>query len=291
MKKRIEFFSLILGSLFLISGIAKSLDISVFSGVLTNYGFERIQFISPLIVLTETITGLLLIFQINLKRVSLVAISLLSALTIAYTYGIIFRGIDDCGCFGKITILNTSPVFTFMRNAVLLYMSIEIWRKSDNKTCSNKWIVSIILMVMSMVAFMSGYTYPSNTENSVKKHTEKALEESVLKDFITTSQDSTYFVFVFSYTCSHCYSSIENLKQYERLGVADRVIALSFETDSVIMTKFNEIFEPNFQIINYSPSQLFSLTDHFPVSYYIQHNVIKNEIRGMLPCGYLLTDK
>ena len=109
-----------------------------------------------------------------------------------------------------------------------------------------------------------------------------------LSEFLTPSKDSTYFVFVFSYSCPHCYSSIENLKQYERLGVADKVLALSFAVDSTTGERFNDIFNPDFQIKNYPPKQLFRLSNQFPVSYYIQNNTIKLEIRGLLPSGYLL---
>ena len=121
MNKRIEIYSLISGIVFLISGIAKAIDISVFSNVITQYGFENLQFISPIIIMTEVSVGLLLIFQVWQKWTAFSGAFLVTCFTVVYAYGLIFKGIEDCGCFGKITTLNTSPIVTFLRNSILLY--------------------------------------------------------------------------------------------------------------------------------------------------------------------------
>lgn len=54
------------------------------------------------------------------------------------------------------------------------------------------------------------------------------------------------------------------------------------------MTKFNEVFNPNFQIKNYPPAQLFQLTNQFPIAYYVRDNIVRMEVQGLLPSGYLL---
>ena len=133
MNKRIEIYSLISGLVFLISGVAKAIDISVFSNAITQYGFEYLQFISPLIILAEVSLGLLLIFQIWQKWSAFWSAVLVTGFTIVYAYGVVFKGIADCGCFGKITALNTSPFVTFLRNAILLYLLIAIGRKGEKK--------------------------------------------------------------------------------------------------------------------------------------------------------------
>ncbi|MDL2254846.1 T9SS type A sorting domain-containing protein, partial [Bacteroidales bacterium OttesenSCG-928-J16] len=134
----------------------------------------------------------------------------------------------------------------------------------------------IITSILCAVCLVTGYTFVDHNKNentqyiTEGKNVNIKVENSVFSEFLTLSKDSTYLIFTFSYGCPHCYNSIENLKQYERLGVVDRVLALSFTADSATIMKFNEIFNPNFQIKNYPPAQLFQLTNQFPTSYYIK---------------------
>ena len=286
MNKRIEIYALISGLVFLISGIAKAIDISVFSNVIAQYGFENLQFISPLIVLAEVSLGLLLIFQVWQKWSAFLAALLVAGFTVVYAYGVVFKGIEDCGCFGKITALNTSPVITFLRNAILLYLLLAVWLKGENKNHLNKWIALTALIFMCLVAFMAGYTYPKfGKKKKSKEYTAQAIENTVLKDFITTSKDSAYLVFAFTYTCPHCLNSIANLKEYEQSGVVDKVIGLALG-DSVIEKKFMEIFKPNFTIKNHS-RELLRLTNNFPTAYFIRNDSVVMEFAGELPCSYL----
>ncbi len=285
MKKRIEIYGLMVGIVFLISGIAKSLDITSFSKIITQYGFENLEFIGPLIVLTEVFIGLLLVFQIWQKWSALAGILLVIGFTIIYVYGVVFYNIEDCGCFGKITVLNTSPVFTFSRNVILIYLLIAVWRKTENKLTLDKWIAGIVLFFMCLVAFISGYTYKKDSKKHMPKSSTVAIEDSVLKEFVSLSKDSTYLVFAFSYTCPHCLNSIANLKEYEQSGAVDKVIGLALG-DSIVEKKFMEIFKPNFTVKNYS-KKLLRLTNNFPTAYYIRNDSIVMEFLGELPCSYI----
>ena len=169
---------------------------------------------------------------------------------------------------------------------ILLYVFLKSGNLHKSPDKSEFLIMTCILCAVCLV---TGYTFVEQKHDFTQYLTEeKPIENTDLREFLTLSNDSTYFVFVFSYSCPHCYNSIENLKQYERLGVADKVLALSFTVDSTIIERFNDIFKPNFQINNYPPEQLFRLTNQFPVSYYIQNNIVRMEIRGLLPSGYLL---
>lgn len=218
MDKRIEIYSLISGLVFLISGIAKAIDISVFSNAISQYGFENIQFISPVIILAEVLIGLALIFQVWPKLSALTGAVLIVGFTLVYIYGIVFCDVEDCGCFGKITVLNTSPVFTFVRNAVLLYLFIAIWRKSENKNNLNQWIAITILIFMCLTAFMSGYTF-RYTGRHTKEYQPRALSNTVLNEFITTSKDSTLFgicIFLHLSALSQFHCQFERIRTVRR---------------------------------------------------------------------------
>ena len=292
-KKAIQILPSLLGVVFLVSGVGKSLVAYEFSQILTQYGFDFLQYLAPVIIIFEIALGLMLFFGIRQKQVSLLALGFVAGLTLIFLYGHLFVNITDCGCFGHFKFLNTSPFFTYLRNVVLISALLYIFLNTDgSRQTADQSEMLIMLGILCAVCFTVGYTYaePNNeaTHYITKgKHVNVEVENTVLGEFLTPSKDSTYLVFVFSYACPHCYNSIENLKQYERMGVVDKVLALTFPADSATMSTFNNLFEPNFEIVNHSPKQLFRLTNRFPVSYYIEDNKIRMEVRGLLPCGYL----
>ena len=297
LKKVFITLSSFVGIVFLVSGIGKSLVSYEFSQIIVQYGFDIFRFFAPLIIMFEIMMGLLLFFHIWQKQISFLSLCFLGIVSFIYLYGWLFINITDCGCFGHFSFLNMPPLFTIVRNIILMSILLYIFFKSKNlQKPAEKSEIIIMGIIFSAVCFIIGYTfekkeYEYTTEYITgDKHIniDIDIENSVLSDFFTPCKDSTYFIFVFSYQCPHCYNSIENLKQYERLGVADRTLAISFSNDSTTINKFTEIFEPNFEIKNYSAKRLFKLTTQFPISYYIKNNIIKMEIRGILPSGYLL---
>ena len=278
------------GIVFLVSGIGKSVAAFDFSQILAQYGHDVFRFLVPLIILFEVSVGLLLFLSIRPKQTSLLALCFVVVASLAYLYGYFFENIIDCGCFGHFSFLNASPLLIIVRNFFLICILLCIFIKSDHlHKSADKAEILIMTCILCSVCFITGYTFVEE-KNVTTQYITKEIEiqNSALSEFLTISKDSTYFVFVFSYSCQHCYNSIENLKQYERLRVADRILALSLETNSATMEKFADIFHPDFPIKNYPPTELFRLTNRFPVSYYVKDNVVLMEIRGILPSGYLL---
>ena len=297
MNKTTQILSLLAGIVFLVSGIGKSVASYEFSQILTQYGFDTFRFLAPLIIVFEVVAGLLLFLGIRMRQTSLLSLCFVAVLSLVYLYGYFWGNITDCGCFGYFSFLNTSPFFTCIRNLVLLGILLYIFLKNNYlRKQADKSELVIMAVIVCAVCSVTGYTFVEHKIDATRYFTEgkninMEVKNTILGEFLKPSKDSTYFVFVFSYSCPHCFNSVENLKQYERLGVVDKVLALSFTADSVTKAKFNEIFHPDFQIKDYPPAQLFRLTNQFPVSYYIEKNIIRMEIRGLLPCGFLLRQK
>ena len=290
-QKSIQILSSLVGIVFIVSGIGKAIIAHEFSQSLTQYGFDFLRFLAPPFIVFEIALGLLLFLGIRQKLMSFIAVGLLSALSLIFLYGHFFVNVDDCGCFGYFEFLNTPPFLTILRNVVLIGISLYVFLNSDNSRKATELNeIIIIFCILCTACFVTGYKFaqPNNDIGTqlVAKNIE--VKNTMLGEFLTLSNDSTYLVFAFVYSCPHCLNSIENLKQYERLGVADRVIGLSFLPDSAVIKKFDDLFNPNFEIVHLSPQELFQITNRFPVSYYIRNGIIKKEIRGVLPSGYLL---
>ena len=287
---KINLFSTITGVIFIISGISKSLDATAFSHIINSYEIVNLWFLSPIIIIFEMFLGLSLLLNFQLKRVSFLSLIFLIVLTLTYLYGWIFKEISNCGCFGNINILNSSPAFTLTRNIILIYLCIDLYISCKKEAFENNTYISICFIVsICMVSFISGYTLKKIDYKEKSNNKNIAVKDMGLGSVINTSTDSTYLVFAFSYSCSHCMNSIENLKQYEKSGVVDKVIALAINNEEK-RRKFEYIYEPNFEIKHIEKKEFVKISRHFPRSFYITEDSIRFTISGELPSAYVLRD-
>ncbi|MGB8316809.1 MAG: MauE/DoxX family redox-associated membrane protein [Ignavibacteriaceae bacterium] len=117
-------FRVILGLVFIYSGIIKIIDTTGFSDSIYNYKLLPdllINFLAIVLPWIELITGLLLMLGITIKENALI----INALLIIFLIAIIInlsRGLDiNCGCFG--TGNGTKIGFTkLVENSILLFM-------------------------------------------------------------------------------------------------------------------------------------------------------------------------
>lgn len=272
----------IVGIIFLLSGFAKAADSALFANILGSYGTIWFGVVSPVIILMEIILGLLLVFQIRPRQIATIATLFIVVLTIGYTYGLLFRGVTDCGCFGHIAFMNRAPWFTYMRNAIMVVALLMAIYKADACTITIRRII-YISCVSCIACFMMGFSF-RNAE-ILKKHNstvprQKMLADTSLADYITVGPDSTYLVFAFSYSCPYCINSIYNIEQYERVGVVDRVIGLVAE-DSVASSFFYRYFDPSFEIHELPMQQMMRFCRSLPTSFFIHGDTITQAIEGM----------
>ena len=293
-EKLSKLFSIVVGAVFLISGIGKSLATFDFVRLIMSYGFGDFSFAAPLIIWIEIIIGLALVFRLYPKLTSLVAMLFLILVSCIYVYGYFRHHITDCGCFGVVSSLNKMPpALIIIRNILLIIMLFVVYKQTGSHPyCLKQWMIAVIICVVSITSFFTGYNYYPpfiSLGDDINSHYEgKLLTETLLSNFITTSNDSTYLLFVFSYTCPHCLNSIENLKQYEKAKIVDKVVGIAAQ-DSVFEAIFKQNFQVEFPIKNYDYQAVSSLSKGFPTAYYIKNNIIEKEIIGELPCVYNFT--
>ena len=119
------FFQIILGAIYLISGISKAADINGFADILMQYGNSYLYLLAPIIACIEIIFAFLLFLSWNTRKVALFSFFFISVLTIVFVLGLFFSGVDDCGCLGSFYKL---PVwFSFIRNILMILMSYRLF--------------------------------------------------------------------------------------------------------------------------------------------------------------------
>lgn len=286
-KRTLNIYSVIVGIFFLISGIGKVFSTAAFSDLIFQYGLGYMMILSPLIVVIEILLGLFLILLIKPRRYSFLSFILLVIFTAAYAYAHFRNGVDDCGCFGSMQPSGIPVIFSFIRNILLLIMSFIVWFKyPEEKIITPLWKRYVILAVICPSIFIAGYTFSmpflSKGDSQTHKFQNQNIRNTELWKYVKTVPDRTYLIFCFSYTCPHCWNSIENLRQYKIRNTVDSIITFATGKYSDKLY-FIQNFHPDFYIKDISLKAISELTDAVPTAFYIEHDTIKVIIRSVLP--------
>ena len=287
-EKLTKIFSIVTGIVFLVSGFSKIFNTTGFADLIDSYGLEWTSGLSPAIVVVEIVVGLLLVLGVHLRRVSVFAIFLLTTFTIAYGYGHFAHGVENCGCFGSVDKIKMPFWVVFVRNAFLIYFMVETFRKTIIEPVSVKWKPIVVCLTTFFAAFIAGFTYhprPKSFASTEHVMINKSISDfpELLNEFF--SSDSSYLVYVFSYSCPHCWNSIENLKQYENLPIIDRLVGITPE-DTTNSALFRKYFNPQFSIRELPTTIVESLVAGYPTSFYIKNDSVRHIIEGELPHSY-----
>lgn len=281
-------FRLIVGFVFLLSGLLKAIDTATFADLMSLYGATWFGFGAPLVIFTEIFLGVLLVFGFYSKQVTWASVVFLVAVSLVYLYGVFARGITNCGCFGPLTWLNSKPWLTFVRNGILLTMLFpSLWSKDKQISPT---IPSVIFMafITVVVMFMCGFSmHGAKCLQKQNAFQPIPLAKSPLASFVTCNPDSTYLVFAFSYSCPYCQNSIGNVNQYTEMHVVDKVIGLALD-DSIAQARFDRLFDVNFEIRNMSQMEMVRLSATLPITYMIMHDTIISQYTGMVVTPALL---
>ena len=277
-----KYLRIIVGCIFMLSGLLKSLNTAGFANLMSQYGAEWFGFAAPILILIEIVLGFLLIFDYQPRKISSITIGFIIFVSTVYLYGLVVRDITDCGCFGPVTWLNSKPWLTFTRNALLIVLLISSIIRPQQGTCLSSSSLICLTGMGCIVMFMSGYSIRG--AKCLQKHSHFApipLKEDSLANIITCDPDSSYLVVAFSYRCPYCQNSIGNINQYLSMGVVDRVIGIA-ATDSIGRDRFDRLFDVNFEILEVEKSELTSITHNLPTTYLIRHDSIVNKYIGMV---------
>ena len=273
---------LIVGVIFMLSGLLKAIDAAAFANLMSEYGPVWLGVGAPLIIAIEIALGLLLIFNIRPRWTTAATTAFIVGVSLIYAYGMIFRGITSCGCFGPLTWLNSKPWLTFTRNAVLVGLLIPSLLKPQEGAQLSKPVAYCMASAGIILMFLCGYFFRGADCMLVDSYEEFepiAVADSELASYIQTNPDSTYFVFAFSYTCPYCQNSVANVNQYLSMGVVDKVIGIAVE-DPEGRERFERLFDVDFEIQEISELKMVMLTGTLPAVWRIRHDTIFNSYTG-----------
>lgn len=280
---------LLVGLVFLVSAFAKAWGGNAFANLITQYGADWLSVGVPILIAIETILAIMLLLNIKAKQASLGSAFFIFGISLVYLYGVLAKGITDCGCFGVLHSLNMRPVPTFIRNIILIGLCLlGFWWGSKQK--ENAWWkiwIMIVLTACSMficgLDMSKGFQLPQIAV--LQRQTNQKIEQSALKDILPLSSDSSYAVYLFSYTCVFCQNSFANVEQYQRIQEIDHVYGIAIDNPQG-EERFRRIYQPTIPIYNIPEDTMQKLVGELPVLLLIKNGeIVHKEVGSVISPG------
>ena len=163
----VNFCRILLGLIFMFSGIVKAIDPMgtqiKLSDYLYAFGMGGSMLDSTLLILAcilagfEILIGSYLVLGVYAKGTALVTLILMIILTPFTLYLAIENPVEDCGCFGDAIIINNWQ--TFGKNLFLLALAIFVYIKrrliQPFVSFKSQWLVTVVMIAIA-IKFMSG---------------------------------------------------------------------------------------------------------------------------------------
>lgn len=290
MKKEIfvTLLRIIIGVLFLISGISKIINVQEFIQIISTYQLGALSYIGVLIPPVEILLGLAFLLNLNLRSTTIYAMLLTTIFTMVFVYGNNFSNVKDCGCFGSIIALKLPVWLFYCKNLLILLCCYFIYRSSNDQF--KVWhyrllaFCAIIVFTASGISLTNPFYKSDVSEELVGKNLSKTIFSNLNLD-----KDKTYALFVFSPLCSHCWDATANMMSWKASGYVDEVIAI---TSLDQKDKVNTIYEPKFHTsfsFHYLKTNQFEQSfPKFPRVLLVKNHIITNISGPTISTGYLL---
>lgn len=275
----------LLGLFFLVSAFTKAWDADTFAHLLQQYGAKSLSLGAPVIIFTEAVLGMLLLLRVKPQKSALAAVIFTLIVSIGFAYGMLFKGIEDCGCLGELSRRFTAkPWITFVRNAVLILIAVPavLDNSTPNKTPAFKPLSA--MFVGAVACFCCGLAMKQSFRLP-QWHLTPAEDIHLTMDKLHAiypfDADSTYVVYLFSFTCAYCQNSFANVQQYQQMHLVDKVLGIAIE-DTEAQERFYRIYQPQLDILTIPNDSMATLTNDLPVALLIRADSIQNTQRGLI---------
>lgn len=274
-----------LGVMFLLSAFAKAWDAEAFADMLLLYGPQWFSIGAPIIIMAEVVLGMALILRVNSRWSAICADCFLVIVSAIFAYGVLAKGIQDCGCFGFFSKFFTGkPWVTFVRNTLFVAISIPAILDSNREVRYIYPKVCLTIVVVAIACFICGLSMSKSYKlpkiSQVKSNNRSKVMEK-LNEIYSFNSDSTYVVYLFSFTCPHCQNSFANVQQFQQFNVADKVVGIAVE-DQEAKERFYRIYNPKIDIITIPRERMEQITNQLPIAMSIKENSIQKAEVGFI---------
>ena len=275
----------LLGLFYLLSGVGKALDVGLFTVTIADYGLPQLTPLVPLLIALELALGAALLLRVQLRQLALLSALLLVFFTALFAYGYLVRGVTDCGCFGAIDSLALPPALSVLRNALLLGVSLWLYRRTaaaDPGESQTRLRLALLASVLAVGVARTAYAHRTKPDK-VGVVQGQPVSGSLLAPYLPATKDSTYLVFVFSPTCSHCWHATPIVASYQDSGAVDRVIGLYAAQDTAAIGSYRRKYHPPFGVRNVDLAARRAISFRVPLAVLVRGGVLQRVMKPPFP--------
>lgn len=211
-----EFLMLVLkitlATVFFLSAVGKTLDFNAFYQKIMKFEFIIVKLIPYLILFVEYALALGIIIIDFARQTAKISIIFLVFMTISYSFGHFFLGIEKCDCFGYFKFLTPSNYFFFIvKNSLLILLSIYIY-KNSNRNVEKQFIkTTISVITILLLSFFVFKTEVRLVSGFAMKNQGKTIQDLGLEGY--NQLNNNKFWFIFSPKCKHCLYVIPKIEK------------------------------------------------------------------------------
>ncbi len=270
----IYFISVLLGVIYLISGLSKANDVLSFANLIARY-HENLRYIAPVVIGAEIALGITLTLNISFRLTGKISFFFLLVLSFIFLYGLLFLELEDCGCMGSF--IKISPLLTFARNIVMIIFSYFLWKTKETRHFFTPGVSLSIAGTLGLTAIVfSSFQIRNNFHMGTRLLGQPYSQLSIL-DSVKFTADKTYLVFLYSPKCSHCQTATPGVNRLRTEGRVDTILAFtSYNFSLEEIGNYEKEFSPNFTTYRRSPEELRKITNEIPLAFLIENDTIRD---------------
>lgn len=286
----------IVGAFFIVSGLGKLFDSLSFTMLLFNYGFSffynnvYFAFIASWIPSLEIVLGAALLLQYKPQLTVSISTILLLVFTAAFANGYFMNGVEDCGCFGSFQFLKTSPMISFLRNFVLIGINIYVFLSYKKLPEEPDNLAKKKLIVLALVGLIclpiGGYSLaqPLHPSDSLAG---TPISATKIAHLIPSDAPSKYLVFLFSFSCTHCWDAAKNVQDYKDKGLVDEIYGFGIGHPN-LKDQFSQMFNVDYPLDTMNTATLLQATETTPTVWVVKNGIITKVMKGHVQSGFTL---
>ncbi|MCH8327032.1 MAG: DoxX family membrane protein [Candidatus Marinimicrobia bacterium] len=271
---------LVVGAMFIFSGLAKVMDAQSFMAALPSYQIPGwLVPLGALVPPVELLLGTMLLLGVSLGTTAAATMAMLVVFSGLLVVGIIGGELGSCGCFGSY--LEMSPGLALLRNLGLALLTAAVWVRHRKESADwLSWQMASLGGLLLVSAVGTGYTIEApRVDNSLAQVGEFFPDEWFVDE--TPAMDGQLLLFVFAVNCEHCWNAVANIKQLAAGG--DPPLVGITSSDPFEIEWFRKTFDVEFPIYRFDPAKFSDAFNYWPALYMLEDGFILGKEEDDIP--------
>lgn len=267
---------IILGAVFVLSAASKAIAPYDFAEQVSYYGVVTepglVQPLAYFMIFLESVFGVCLLGGFRFRGATFWAtVALLTAFSGLILYAWAYRGLEDCGCFGKV--IQMGPKASLTKNVVLAALAIGAWygfrkRETSDAAATGRFGYLLATVGIAVVIVAAAASEPPPEVKSSETPFGKFVFTSDMGEEIDLGAGE-YFVVMLSATCEHCQAVSPTLNELMFMPGVPTTVSLLLAESPDELNEFNSIAQPMFIIHPIPGLEWVHLTGKEPPRFYV----------------------